>query len=391
VALDGLSKNLIADGDYASVIGLLQSAPRNEDLALDLAQAYGKAKMFDDAGKVLRGALLTNPSSWRVTNALTTVLVNQQHFQEALRITRKYAQLHPQHVEAQRVYLRVLVLNGDSALARPLAHRLLATSPHDPDFLYMNGVLENQAGDFATARKHLQEAVALDPNHYNARYNFGVVLEALKDFNGAREQLEKAIELGATEPEIRFKYSNVLRKLGETQLADAQLKLYQQQMQDRASHALSVSKAAQADKELSSGDPQKAVALYQEAVAAAPQDALLNFKLGLALDKVGDAAAERTALEKALQIDPDMAIAHNQLGYLASHAGDTASAEEHFRQAVRAAPEYKEAWVSLAATLGMESRFSEAQEAVDKALKLDPRNTQALQLRRELSDAKSKR
>jgi cytochrome c-type biogenesis protein CcmH/NrfG len=54
---------------------------------------------------------------------------------------------------------------------------------------------------------------------------------------------------------------------------------------------------------------------------------------------------------------------------------------------VRAAPSYVEAWVSLAATLGMESKFPEAQQAITSALRLDPSNVAALQLREELNRA----
>ena len=79
-----------------------------------------------------------------------------------------------------------------------------------------------------------------------------------------------------------------------------------------------------------------------------------------------------------------MAAAHNQLGYLASRSGDSASAEEHFRKAVEAAPAYTEAWINLAATLGMEAKFPEAEQAVAKALKADPKNAAALQLQQDL-------
>src|SRR5438270_5569104 len=56
-ALDGISKSYIAEGDYRSVIGLLQSAPSNEDLTLDLSRAYDMAGMLDDAAKTLNAAL----------------------------------------------------------------------------------------------------------------------------------------------------------------------------------------------------------------------------------------------------------------------------------------------------------------------------------------------
>ena len=107
------------------------------------------------------------------------------------------------------------------------------------------------------------------------------------------------------------------------------------------------------------------------------------------MDKVGDTAGERSALEHSIEIDPDMAIAQNQLGYLDSQSGDAAAAEKHFREAVRAAPAYTEAWVNLAATLAMESKFPEAQQAIDSALKLEPTNSQALELRSDLSRSQS--
>ena len=92
-----------------------------------------------------------------------------------------------------------------------------------------------------------------------------------------------------------------------------------------------------------------------------------------------------------MKIEPGFALAQNQLGYLASRDGDTAAAEEHFRLAVQAAPGYTQAWISLAATLGMESRFSEAQEALASALKIEPDNAEALQLRKDLTAAQEPR
>jgi tetratricopeptide (TPR) repeat protein len=390
-ALDGISRSLMALGDYTSAIEALREAPHNETLTLDLALAYGKANMLDKASEVLTKFLQKNPSSIPVTAAMVTVLVRQVHYQEAVHLAEKSARLHPGNLEAERLYLRVLVLNGDTVPARPLARKLLAAHPHDFDFLYLSGILENQAGHYAAGRSYLEQAITVDPNNYNAHNNLGDSLLALKEFAPAREQFAKALELGGTEPEIRFKYATALRNVGETDLAKQQLELYQKQLQANQRHSLAASKTAQGDKELATGDPQKAVADYREAVEANPDDAQIAYKLALALDRTGDTAAERTTLEQAVKLDPGFALAQNQLGYLASRGGDSASAEEHFRLAVRAAPGYTQAWISLAATLAMESRFPEAQEALASALKLEPDNSQALQLRRDLTAAQEKR
>ncbi len=229
--------------------------------------------------------------------------------------------------------------------------------------------------------------MALNPNHYNCRFNLGIALSNLNEPQGAREQFEKALALGASEPQVRFEYAKVLRTLGETKLAGEQLKLYQQEQKAQADRTLAAVKMGQADKELADGDPKRAVELYRDAVAAVPENALLSYKLSVALDRTGDTAGEQEALQKVIQIDPGMAIAHHQLGYLASRSGDFATAEGQFREAVRAAPGYTDAWVSLAATLGMESRYPEAQQAVQRALEIDPHNANALALQKDLANA----
>jgi len=386
-ALHGMSKLLMKQRDYVSAIELLKDAPRNETLTIDLAMAYDINAMPDKAEEVVTQAMKRNPSSLALTGELVQVYVHQVHYENAVNLAAKSVRAHPGNLEAQRLYLQVLVLNGDFTTAQPLARKLLAAHPHDSDFLYLSGILEYQGGQFPTARRHLEESVGLDPNHYNAHYNLGLVLEELKDYPAAKEHLEKAIALGAKEPQVHFKLATVLRALGENDRAQDELRLYQQLNQAKVSRTLAKSKSAEAAKEQAAGNLQKAAALYREASEATPDDLKLAFQLALALEATGDTAAERTILERVIKVDPAFALAQNQLGYLDSKDGDTAGAEQHFRLAVQAAPGYTQAWISLAATLGMESRFPDAQEAIATALKLEPANSEALQLRKDLSTA----
>jgi len=386
IALDGVSKNLLAAGNFDAVIGLLGPEPKGENLILDVAAAYVADGTVDQAIDALKKGLESHPASRALTRALITNLATQARYQEAAKLGEKLVKQFPHDLDSQTLYLDVLVLSDDEDLARPLAKKLLAVAPHNFMVLYLNGVLENRAGNFTGGRTFLEQAVALNPNHYNCRYNLGIALSDLGDSQGAREQFEKALALGAFEPQVRFEYAKVLRTLGQTTLAAEQLKLYQQEQKANADRTLAANKMGQADKELADGDPKKAVALYRDALAVAPQSALLSYKLSVALDRVGDTAAEHEALQKAVQLDPQMAIAHRQLGYLDFSNGDFAAAEEQFREAVRAAPGYTEAWINLAATLATESRQSEAEQAVQRALEIDPHNADALALQKDLAN-----
>ena len=391
MALDGIAKILLAAGDNETVIAQLAGMQLDENLTLDLATAYGRTGLFNDAARVLDQGLRTYPNSSTLTSMLVSIYVKQSRFKEADEVAEQLARRNPHDIEAQRVYLQLLVFNAENQTAVPLARKLLAQAPHDEDFLYLNGVLERATGDFAAARKHLEEAAKLNPNRYSTRYNLGYALEQLQDNAGAKEQLLKAIELDTTEPESHFELAKVLRKLGETNAAQQQLVLYQKQLKDQSDHTIAAQKSTQAAEAVRAGDKQKAVALYREAIAVLPDNAGLLYQLALVLNDLNDMEGERTALEQAVKIDPAFALAQYQLGNLDSRDGDTGGAEQKFRLAIKASPGFVQAWIALASTLAMESRFSDALQAIDSALKIAPNNNEALELRKNLVAGQAQR
>jgi tetratricopeptide (TPR) repeat protein len=385
--LHGLASSLTASGDTAAAIDLLRSAPRNEELDLDLASAYSKSGNLDEAFHVLSRSLRTHPASARLTGALVVVLANHGQLDDAYRLAEKFAQEHPRDPEAQKVHLRVLVATNDAS-AGPLARRLLAAAPRDGELLYLNGVLEQKAGALAAARRHLEEAISITPNYADSHYNLGLVLLKLQDTPGAAKELEQAVELGASEPEAHLELSKALQTLGQDQRAADELKLYQQAMKGAADRAIAGSKSTDADQAMAKGDAVKAVGLYREAIEVEPQDASLQYKLSLALDRTGDLQGERAALEQSVADDPGLAVAQHQLGYLLYRSGDYDGAIERFRLAVKDDGSFTQAWISLSATLAAQSHFSEAQEAIHHALILEPQNKEALALKKQLATAR---
>jgi Flp pilus assembly protein TadD len=386
-ALDGMAKVLIAAGDYEAVVRRLPAAPHDQNLILDLALAYRRAEMFDDAARVLTQGLKLYPASDSLTDALVTLSIHVNHSEAATALAEKLARQKPHDLEAQRIYLRALVNAQRNDQATALGHRLLVLAPHDADFLFLNGMLERTAGSFSLARKHLEESVALSPNFYNSRYNLGVVLAHLQDPAGAEEQLKKALKLGATEPEVHFELSKVLNSLGEAEEAREELKVYKKGLQEESDRAVAVLKSTQAEEASKAGDEQKAAGLYREACAAQPGNVGLAYRLALALNATGDIAGERATLERAVQTDPEFSLAQYQLGALEFRNGEVDVAEQQFRLAVKSTPSFVQAWVALAACLAVEYRVEEAQEAVAQALRLEPNNASALSLSKKLPAA----
>jgi tetratricopeptide (TPR) repeat protein len=393
MAQDGLCRALLAQGQSSPVISVLSGAHLDENLTADLVQALEMENRLKDAADVLNRALRTYPSSNQLVYAMVTVQARLEHPEEGARIAAAYASAHPHDFEAQKLYLNTLEFNADPKIARPVAYRLLAIAPHDPEVLYLTGIDDCLSGEYTLARSHLEEALTLAParygHSYNLRYYLGTALFDLNDYHGAIEQLQKAI---AAQPEdrsdrksqARFELAMALRDSGDAADARSQLKLYQEDKQDSENRTLAARKAITAADEMARGEPQRAIENYREALTATPNDPNLNYKLALAFDSTGDLAAEQSALEQAVSADPTFALAQYQLGYVESQKGDLAGAEQRFQNAVGAAPGYTKAWISLAATLGMESKLPEAQAAIAHALQLAPKDPNVLELRREL-------
>jgi tetratricopeptide (TPR) repeat protein len=387
MALHGLSQCLITMGDFPGAISLLRSVKLDDQLAVDLAMAYSGTGASDDAIKTLTTALAASPDSVILSNALVTVYFKISQTLLAEHIAEDCYKKHPDDHSAQVSYMRTLVYNGDWVPARPLAKKLLDEDPHSFDTLYLVGILDRQDGEYEAARDHLQQAVALNPSLANLRYNLGATLDHLHDPADGLVQLREAAALGDKDPELHFELASALRATGQPEAAAQEMVEYKKAVDLKQNTVLAGAKAAEAEVNLSKGDVGKAVQLYSEAFEATPQNALLGYKYAMALDKADKPDAERDVLEKVIAIDPQIALAQNQLGYLDSRRGDNASAEKHFALAVEAAPGFTQAWISLAATLGMESKFPQAQQAVANALRLDPNNTQAQQLSHELQTA----
>jgi Flp pilus assembly protein TadD len=362
----------------------VRSTP-SEDAYLQLGKWFSKNGQVSCAVDTFHTGLKNYPNSNALTAGLVSLYVNESHFEAATALSSQWALQKPHDIEAQRIYLRTLVNTGSFEDASILGRKLLALAPHDADLLNLNGFLERKAGDYSAARKHLEEAVATNPKDYNPRVNLGLVLEQLGDSAGASEELERALKLGADAPQIHFELAKALRTLGKTDEAQEQLLLYQKRLKQESDRSLAVLKSTEAEQAAKAGDNVKAADLYREACAAEPENAEFAYRLAMVLDDLGDAGAERTALEQAIKIDPSLVVAQYQLGYLDFKTGDNAGAERQFRLTVQAAPENARAWVSLAAVLGTESKTQEAQEAVGNALKLEPENTAARALSNKLA------
>ena len=121
------------------------------------------------------------------------------------------------------------------------------------------------------------------------------------------------------------------------------------------------------------GDSARAVALYREAVALAPNDADAWYNLAAALQESGNASEGAIALAEAAKRDPGRPEIHNIRGAALAGAGDLAGAEKEFRATIAADPRNARAYNNLGNALRAMGQDAEAAQAYRKAIEIAPR------------------
>jgi len=122
-----------------------------------------------------------------------------------------------------------------------------------------------------------------------------------------------------------------------------------------------------------SGDLRRAIVLYREAVALAPNDADAWYNLAAALQESGNAREGAVALAEVAKRDPGRPEIHNIRGTALAEAGDLPAAETEFRTTIAADPRNARAFNNLGNVLRAMNRDAEATEAYRKAIELAPR------------------
>jgi len=122
-----------------------------------------------------------------------------------------------------------------------------------------------------------------------------------------------------------------------------------------------------------SGDVPRAIALYRQAVALAPNDADAWYNLAVALQESGNAREGEIALAEAAKRDPNRPEIHNIRGTALAEAGNLAEAEKEFRATIAADPRNARAFNNLGNVLSAMNRHDEAADAYRHAIDLAPR------------------
>jgi Flp pilus assembly protein TadD len=125
-------------------------------------------------------------------------------------------------------------------------------------------------------------------------------------------------------------------------------------------------------------DFARAVPLYRQAAAAAPEDPDAWYNLAAALQESGQLAEARSASERGLKLDATRPEAHNTLGIVELGEGKLEPARQEFELAAQLDPRNAHALNNLGNVLKAMNKLDEAEHAYQRSAALAPRYAEPL-------------
>ncbi len=190
-------------------------------------------------------------------------------------------------------YLYVITNCYDKATA--VAKSLLEVDPENPYAHLILGQVEAFSGEFRQAQKDIEQALAQRPEDYQLYLDAGDLYLLLKDFEKAKEMYEKARTLKPTNPSVPLALANLYLLQKDYQKAESEIKTAIKLVQEKNLPVANY-QAYLAEFYLRTGQPQKALAIYQELT----QKEGANYFFALRLVEIALHLNQKTLAEETL-------------------------------------------------------------------------------------------
>ena len=351
-------------------------------------QALGGPPAVSPATAALRLDALENYIKGITT---TDVVQRLKYLKEAVRLA-------PNHVPSVLAVGKTYFDNRDYEQASTWLARVPKTDEEASEANFFLGLCAFYQGNYAAAEDAFRFTAQRLPliEVFN---NLGVVM-ARRGKREALEYFQRTVSADARDPDYRFNLAVSLYRFGDTARAardlkevvalrpqDNEAKSLLQMATSGGNSALPLERIRRTYDESSYRQLALEIQNVNEMRYAAmppPQHAAAHVSRGneFLLQGVPDQA--ETEFREAIVLDPTNALAHAGLAEILEARGETTAARNVANAANHLAPSVQ-AYLTLARIEIKQQRNDEAVAAIDQALKIEPANSRALELRRQLS------
>lgn len=244
--------------------------------------------------------------------------------------------------------------------------------PPSKSDLSMMGLFAMRLGEYSTAADAYRAAVQIDPRDADEVRHLGMALSAMGNHAEAMEAYHEALRLDPNYAKARVEVAAWQWFAGckEPGRANLESEVALEPQSHVANFALGLVYVADRDY-------GRAVKCLRRAIAARPDDAGSYVYLAHALDGLGNRGAAIDILHQARDADPDDPRPVDLLLFYSASRKDPEQAAEIFRTLIARNPDDPQYHYSLGVALNQLTQYPEAEDALNEALRLDPKRANA--------------
>lgn len=376
------------DTRLAGCANRFQSWPPDQAALAEFTRLCHANGQLDAAINGYQALIYLQPNDAHWPHLLASILAGFGRLEEALPLLRRTSQLAPDHVISWLRLGDASFKSNATAEAESAYQEVLKRVPGNPYALLGLARCDLQTERWTAARSHLQQAVASDPAFADAQSLLASVFERLGNPDGAA-QARARVQNGGHYTEAPDDWAEeligychnpyTLLTAASSAVADGEPRKALAPLQRALAIAPNDPRIhRQLAKVLFTlNEPGKARAEMERAVALSPHDENMQFDLVDLLKNTQDHDAFARAVAAAVAACPASAALRFEAGLLAVEAGKSDEAEQHFLFAWQNRPDNPAAARELA-TLFFQTNRSEAGVGVlEKVLARKPQNTGA--------------
>lgn len=331
------------------------------------AQAHFASRVgeFDQAQSIL-GRVMTLKPRWGQPLVLRSHLLQREGKQEEAQrlLASALAQGVDDDAMVRLAYGRLLSDAKQYEAAMAEFARLEQREPENTELLYVMGVTSAQLERYADAERYFKRVLAQGQRTNEVSFQLGQLMDLQRRDEEALVWYGRVAEGGLVVP-AQMRMAAVL---GNLKRVDEALTLLEAVEVDNMNDRLSVS-LLRGELLLRAKRYQEALATYEEALGAAPEEERLLYAYSMAAERLGRIDLAEKALRSVLSREPNNATVLNALGYtLADRTDRYAEAHGFIEAALALRPDDAAVLDSMGWVLYKQGRFVEAIGYLRKAI-----------------------
>ncbi len=323
-----LNENLAAARQYYQAI--LKGDPSHLDTLMKLASLADRDSRADEMKNYLQQAIEAHPNAIQPRTSLARHYLGTGHPEQVSIALGPLPQTHFDNVEVVEVLGLAQLEQGLASDAVVTLKRLVTLLPDSANAHYLLSQAYSLTGDTPLIKKNLESAIALNPEHLPGRIALTRLLVQQND-SAADSQLKKLVSLAADNPDVRF---------------------------------------LQAQRANAKGQPEKALAIYQDLHTEHPSTRHVT-GLSQQLWDMNQQSAAIGILEQWLRKTPSDIIIRNRLASAYTNTNQVGNAIKEYKEILKQTPNNLIA-LNNAATLTMESDPKQSLKYAEKAVSISP-------------------